>query len=733
MAGAIATLITEMRRRRVFRVIAAYAVVAFVLLQVAEITFDPLELPDWSLRALIVIVVLGLPIAVVLGWAFQITPEGIRRETTEGASLVMGTVLISGLVVLDAMLGYYLYRVYAPGVLEPPAEVQPLAAMADFRPPAGSIAVLPFDDFSEAGDQQYFADGIAEELLNLLARVNGLKVQARTSSFALRGQHRDAREIGQLLNVAWVLEGSVRKGRDRVRVTAQLINTADGFHEWSQTYDRGLEDTIAIQDEIAGAIVAEITGSTDGLAAALDQRQRIIDFDAYNFYLQGRQAWQRRTPADLDRSIALFQQTVDQDPAFAPAYSGMADAYLLLTNYGNLSATDAVMKAEPLIDTALKLDGQSSEAFASLGLMHWILGRFSQAEGYLRQAVKLDPNNVTAATWLGGLIGEQGRLGEQRAVLQRALELDPINQLVNINIAGNDLQRGEFDAGIARLERQLQIFPDSTLLLRTLAASNVEYGHYSEAHGYLSRAMAMASDEPVTLALMGHLLLRAEALDAAREQIDQALAIGPNNKEVEDARARYLLVAGRADELTAYAVGKLEDIGGAAGSNAYSLRPYFWLGMANLLRGDYAAALDFFEATLAREEILPPWTAIEALTWSAAAHAVLGHDDVARDRLDRANRIVERLHVQHVTDPKLAYLEACIDALRGDAGAALEKLEVALAVGWVSAWEAENDPRLASLNAEERFRALVEDLRLRSAEQLAAVNPGAVASRAMVQ
>ncbi len=735
MAGAFATLITEMRRRRVFRVTAAYAVAAFILLQIGEITFDPLALPDWSLRLLIVAVFLGFPIVVVLAWAFQITPQGIRRETAEGASLLMGTLLIACLVVLDAALGFYLYRIYAPGVLTPEsletapqAQAQPLAAPEASAAPPGSIAVLPFDDFSETGDQQYFADGIAEELLNLLARVEGLKVPGRTSSFALRGQHRDAREIGQLLNVAWVLEGSVRKGGNRVRVTAQLINAADGFHAWSNTFDRELEDTILIQDEIARAIVDAITGDTEVLAAALDQRQQIVDFEAYNNYLQGRQAWQRRTPVELDRSIALFQRTLDQDPSYAPAYSGMADAYLLLTSYGNLSATEAVMKAEPLINTALKLDGQSAEAFASLGLMHWMLGRFPQAESYLRRALQLDPNNVTAATWLGGLIGEQGRLGEQRAVLQRALELDPINQLVNINIADNDLRRGAVDAGMARLRRQLQIFPDSTLLLRTLAAANIELGEYAAAHDFLSRALALAPDEPVTMAMMSHVLLRAGALEPAREQLEQAIAIAPDNKAVEEAQARFLLISDRPDELATYAIGKLEATGVAAGSTAQSLRPYFWLGISSLLKGEHDAAVDYFEATLARDEILPPWIAIDALTWSAAAHTARGTAALVPERLAEAGRIVERLHLQGVQDPGLNYLEACIDALTGDPAAALEKLEAALAAGWISAWEAEHDLRLVSLHGDPRFQDLVSDLRERSAEQLSALTSQAVAS-----
>lgn len=290
MAGVFTSLLMEMQRRKVFRVTAAYAVVAFIVLQLGEITFDPLQLPPWSLRALIVAVLLGFPIVVALSWMFELTPEGIRREKdSENTRRGLSTILLGTVLLLDGALAYYLYQVYAPGVMSEESQATaPIATLGELpEHPPGSIAVLPFADLSPQQDQQFFADGVAAELRSILTKVDGLQVAGRTSSSTL-GADRSATELGNLLNVAWILQGSVRRDGNAVRVTAELTSTAAGILEWSDSIDGDVVNTLEIQDRIASEIVTEMLGNTDGLVTAMETRTDIASFDAYNTYLEAR-------------------------------------------------------------------------------------------------------------------------------------------------------------------------------------------------------------------------------------------------------------------------------------------------------------------------------------------------------------------------------------------------------------------------------------------------------------
>ncbi|MDJ0653020.1 MAG: tetratricopeptide repeat protein [Xanthomonadales bacterium] len=717
-----------MQRRKVFRVTAAYAVVAFIILQLGEITFDPLQLPDWSLTALIVAVVLGFPLVVALSWIFELTPEGIRREKESAHSRSgLSFILLASVILLDGALGYYLYRVYAPGVMsETEQEFAPLAATgtapagADARPP-GSIAVLSFTDLSPSQDQNFFAQGIAEELRSVLGKVEGLRVTADTSYSLLQAQNRTVMELGQLLNVAWILQGSVRRDGDSVRVTAQLVDATDGIQKWAERFDGEVVNTLEIQDQIASEIVTQMLGSAEGLVDVMDDGSDIASLAAYDTYVEARYHWRKRTPRDLERAVELFKQTIGQDAAYAKAYAGLASSYLLQTSYGNLSVPEAVVLAEPEIYTALKLDGQSSDAFASLGLMNWMLGRKVQAEDAFRRALEFDPDNLDAVNWLGGVIGSQGRLGEERLVLNRALELNAADPLVNINIAGIDFKRGDYSAGMDRLDHQLTIYPDSTLLLRAKAGWKAAYGQYEEAHQLLNRAYNLSPEEPATLAMLAHLYLHWGSLDQAKPLVDAALAIGSNNVEVDEAYTRFLLMAGRNDELKSHLGARLERLGPIVGSTMESLAPYHWLGRISLQEGEADQAVEYFGAVLQRDEILVPGYAANAFTWSAAAYQSQGDSDMSATQVNRARQMVERLKVQGVRDPGLTYLEAAISALSGNADDAIGKLGAALEFGWGSAWEASNDARLASLQAEPRFQGLVDGLRQRSATQVSRV------------
>lgn len=517
----------ELRRRRVARVGALYAVIAWLILQIAEITYDPLGLPGWALTWTVLAAVLGFPVALVLAWFFEISPRGLIRE--RGVGPAAGR-LFAVIVVLCTVggVGWWLAEVYAPQRSEARAEVR--AAANDIN----TVAVLPFDDMSAARDQRHLADGIAEELLDRLAQLPGLKVAARTSSFALRDFGGGMEELGRLLKVRWVLEGSVRSAGGRVRVTAQLIDAADGFHVWSETYDRDSDDLFELQDEVTAAIAAELQRRIPRLRSAADATaaqaattaEPELTGQTLELYLRGRQAWRQRTPESLAQAEALFAQATRDDPEFARGWSGLADTYLLQANYGLRPVHEAIELAEPAAVQAITLDPGLGEAWASIGLLRWSAGQMGPAQRSLEEAMRLDPRYEMAPMWLAGVFGDRGEYAEQRRVLEQAHELNPLEPVINSNLASLLSSQGEVEEARAVLERVLAVTPREALLLRTLAEIEHGQARLTRALELARRARDADGGAPASVALLIDVLSTLEAFGEAEALLTE-LPQGP--------------------------------------------------------------------------------------------------------------------------------------------------------------------------------------------------------------
>lgn len=337
---------------------------------------------------------------------------------------------------------------------------------ASATPTLPSIAVLPFRDLSQNADQEYFCEGMAEELINVLARIEGLRVSARTSAFQFKGKELDIRRIGEQLGVTTLLEGSVRKSGNHLRVTTQLINVADGYNLWSERFDRDLDDVFTIQDEISLAVVEKLKSTL------LDEdRQRITkrqtqNKEAYQLYLRGRYFWNRRYEGELRRAIDCFQQTIAMDPQYAVAYTGIADSYAILAQYGWLRPRDAFSIARTAVEKALAIDGELSEAHASMAWIKtfhdWDL---RGAETEFKRAIELNPNNVTAHQWYAICLGPMNRFDDGWRELDCALNLDPLSITIH-SIAGlGHYNCRQFDDAITQLKKTLGIDPTFYLAL----------------------------------------------------------------------------------------------------------------------------------------------------------------------------------------------------------------------------------------------------------------------------
>jgi TolB-like protein len=439
--------IAELRRRNVIRMAGLYLVGAWLLVQIAETLLPIFRTPDWVLQVLVLLLALGLVPALVFSWVFELTPDGLKRESEVNAETSiapqtarrMDQLTLAGVLLLLVVIAADRYwprdlpeptRAAASAEVSPGAAESPAAAPAPAMDP-GSIAVLPFVNMSADKDNEYFSDGISEELLNVLVKVEGLSVASRTSSFAYKGREQSAASIGAELNVANVLEGSVRKSGNRVRITAQLIDTGSDRHLWSETFDRELTDIFAIQDEIAKAIVAAL-GET--LGARMPASGTLVsadtdNLDAYQLYLKARELFLSRTR--LDESVRLFEQVVALDPDFARGWEGLAAASAIIidwkTQYPGTDRQQMLSRSEVAADRALLLDPTLSMPWAARGLVVGYTAPIDHARALdlMDRAIAADARNASAHLWRGIEWLGLGFMDKAMADFEGCLAIDP--------------------------------------------------------------------------------------------------------------------------------------------------------------------------------------------------------------------------------------------------------------------------------------------------------------------
>lgn len=490
----------ELKRRRVFRAAAVYAIVAWLVIQVSDTVMPRLGLPDWAVTLVIVIVGLGFPIALALSWLFDLTPDGIERAPASSPSRTVGLIglgMIMSLVLFGAYFG-----------------MRPHIAHDDAAD-ANSVVVLPFADMSAAHDQQYLGDGITEEILNALAQVPGLRVPARTTSFSFKGKDLSAGEIAQQVGVMHVLEGSVRKQGDQLRITAQLIDARSDKHLWSQTYDRKIDDAFAMQDEIAKSIVDELKLHI-GEAQLLERETP--SGRAHESYLKGLYYWNRRRGDELPIALDQFSAATRLDPNYARAWAGMALTYAVLPQYSSFDPHEASRLGKEAAARALKLDPKAADAHAALSQIAQELDwDWQGAEQHARQAVELDPNYATAHQWHAETLIILRRYDDALAEANRAIELDPLSSVVQ-NVRGFSLMQAgrvneamEIFQGIIRRDPQ---FP--TVRINAVEAA-VILGRFDDAikiardsaSHFILRALQEPSTKPLALRRLGSPEVRA--------------------------------------------------------------------------------------------------------------------------------------------------------------------------------------------------------------------------------
>jgi TolB-like protein len=473
------SLFNELKRRNVFRVGVAYVVAAWVFLQVADLVLDAIVAPDWVLQALMLLIALGFVASLIIAWAYELTPEGIKREkdvvrgdsiTHETANklnrITIGLVIVAvAIVVADRLIPEHgKDGVAAPAPVEraaTPAEVNPASPQEDAAPtPAEkSVAVLPFVNMSSDPEQEFFSDGISEEILNVLTRIPGLKVAARTSSFQFKGQNLDIADIARQLKVHHILEGSVRKAGNRLRITAQLIEAGSGYHVWSDTFDRQLEDVFAIQDEIASAIAGELRTHLAGESLAA---RTPVDMQAYDLYLKGRALVATRRDTNLVEAIDILRSAIEISPGYAPAMASLAKAYGVLPWFSDeITAGAARSEARRWAEQALAIEPDNTEALAVMGIVYNELDfEPEKALDVMQRAVKANPGSAVAHNFLGDIYTRTGELDLALIHESKAAELDPLGPVQLTDLANVYFLLGDMQQVLELANRALGLDPE---------------------------------------------------------------------------------------------------------------------------------------------------------------------------------------------------------------------------------------------------------------------------------
>jgi TolB-like protein/tetratricopeptide (TPR) repeat protein len=516
----------ELKRRNVYKVAVAYAVAGWALAQGIAQVFPVFDVPNWIVRLIVLLIMIGFPIALVLAWAFEITPEGLKRTEDADATLQTRTkshiwiyvVIVGGLLSIGLfMLGRYGFRD---------------KTSSSNKVLAKSVAVLPFGNLSRDPDNEYFAAGIQDEIITRLAQISDLKVISCTSTQRYKSTGENLRQIASELGVTNIVEGSVQKANDQVHVNVQLLNAVTDSHLWADTFDRKLTDVFGVESEIAKTIADTLRAKLTGREAATLEARPTENNAAHDLYLKGRFFWNKRTSADMKTALGYFEQAANVDPNYAIAYAGMADCYLLLPLYGGGVPTEMYPKATAMAQKAIALDPNLGEPHASLGLIHALFDfDFATSVREFEEAIRLNPNYATAHHWFGdSTLPALGQFDRANAEVKRALELDPLSVVYNVDAGTVYWITGRYQEAVAQFRKAIEMDPRNYTAHWGLGQALERVGDLASAIAEYEKSTQL-DDDPLPLGLLGAAKAKAG---------DRAAALAILNRLEAIAKQRYV-------------------------------------------------------------------------------------------------------------------------------------------------------------------------------------------------
>ena len=504
----------ELKRRNVYKVTIAYAVVAWLLMQIATQVFPFFEIPNWAVRLVVLLLVIGFPVALILAWAFELTPEGIKRteiadelpKKSGRSSAWIYVIIVTGTIGAGLVFfGRYTSSRQSPKTAEK------------------SIAVLPFENRSEDKANAYFAEGVQDEILTRLSKIADLKVTSRTSTQHYKSVPENLAEIAKQLGVAHILEGSVQKSGDAVRVNVQLIKAANDSQVWAETFDRKLTDIFSVESDVAKAIAdqlrAHITRQEEQVIAAKPTK----NIEAYDAYLRGRYFWNKRTSDGIKHAIEHFQQSIERDPDFALGHAGLADSYIALTFYNFAAPHETMPKAKESAIKALALDNPLAEAHASLAhiLMNYDWN-WAAAEKEFKRSIELKPDYATAHEWYAiHYLTATGRFEEAVQEMKRALELEPASLVMNTFMGATLYYAGRYDEAIDQCRRTIEMDPNFAVAHWHLGLAYEQRQVLDAATEEFKKAISLSAGSPLMKAALGRAYAKSQKKHEANEMLNE--------------------------------------------------------------------------------------------------------------------------------------------------------------------------------------------------------------------
>ena len=696
-----------------FRVGFAYIVMAWLVLQVADVILNNIIAPGWVFHVLLLFLAIGFPFAVFFAWAFELTPEGLKKEKdvdrSKSITRVTGRKLDYGVIaVLVLALAYFTFDKF---VLDPSRDAELVQAtteaVAEQATESGkaeitdkSIAVLPFVNMSNDPDQEYFSDGISEELLNVLAQFPGLKVAARTSAFQFKGQNRDIVGIAKQLHVNHVLEGSVRKSGNRLRITAQLIDAESGFHLWSETYDRELDDIFAIQDEISAAIgdalKIELKLGSGESGAALPSIPATSTVQAYEYYLKGRQLINQRSRNGLEEAVTALERSLELDERYAPSHAQLAIAIMLLKegggSYGDFSMEEVLVLAMPHVDRAFQLNANLAEAFAAKALIATYQLNYPAALENSKKALALNPSYVDVINWRYIVFMHTGQWTEASATMDHILAVDPLSIVGRSNFAYLLARTGRIDEAEQVADDLEKLTSRASFAIRALISG--EYlGELTHSNSWYLKSLVL---DPANSFSLHRLAINFAAI----REFDEARRLTPNSHwRVNAAQQRW-------KESVAQARQRLLDDPGDSVAR---------LNLANVLHmsGDLSAAQPIYEGllvTIGGYAIIDTGnTSIMPTARMAYGRLAAGDSAGAEIILDLVRRDIRWRKEAGIYDSYMLRAAAMVAAMEGDREKVLTSLSAAIDAGLREDFMF-REPAMAPYIEDPDFRALAARL-----------------------
>jgi TolB-like protein/Tfp pilus assembly protein PilF len=701
--GQTMSFFEELKRRNVVRVAVLYVVASWLILQVTDVLTSLLPVPEWTGPLVFILLSIGLPLALVFSWAYELTPEGLRREraidrsesTTEFTGRRINLAILALLVMVVGVL--IAERLFFPGINQS-------ADGTDV-----TIAVLPFDNRSSNPEDAYFADGVHDELLIRLSRVSAWDVISRTSVEAIRNSNLSIPEIGEALGATHVIEGSVQRSANRIRLTIQLIDVVDDSHVWApDPYDRELtaENLFAIQTDIAYALASSLKSVLPTDEHKYVARVGTASLEAYDKYLLARQLLRERTWDPVNRSLALFREAVDLDPDFSAAWAGLSDAIRFQAFNSGASGTDPWTRAEAAARRSLRLDPESSEAWASLAFSLEEQDDYDGAEEAYTRSVQLNGNDADARMWFGGFLGDTGRNDEALQHFEAALRLDPLHPTVRINFAQPMLNLGRMEEAKALLDEHMTRFPDQGLGHAIAASWAADiFGDFPRAIELAEKAFSIDS-ESTAAPLLASLYLDLDDAAESTHWLERLPADSPNRSKSAAAVVMAVTALKAGDFQTAYeSAMTVYEIG-----HRWNIRKALkLLGDVDIRDGAYEQALERYDA------IYPGLSDGSSQVTSKAQIGVASNVAVLLIKMEResdARALAEQVlafsdgYDVRVSDIGLARARAHM--VLGDQFNAKAELRNLVDLGWRSRWwyAFDLDPAFEPLHSDPEFAEL---------------------------